>query len=36
MIESSEQIGTISWKTEAPKSLQLLTINDTEMTITIG
>ena len=28
MIESSEQIGTISWKTEAPKSLQLLTIND--------
>jgi len=28
MIESSEQIGTISWKTEAPKSLQFLTIND--------
>ena len=28
MIESSEQIGTISWKTETPKSLQFLTIND--------
>jgi len=28
MIESSEQIGTISWKTEAQKSMQLLTIID--------
>lgn len=27
-IESSEQIGTISWKTDAHKSMQLLTIID--------